>query len=59
MKSKIKKCLSCNRYTMKEKCPICNAGTVTTIPMRFSPKDKYGKYRRKFYKFMELERDIQ
>ena len=31
---------------MKEKCLDCLADTVTAHPPRYSPDDRYGKYRR-------------
>jgi len=43
----IKKCFSCEIYTLKEKCPKCGKKTRTPHPPKFSPEDKYGKYRRK------------
>jgi H/ACA ribonucleoprotein complex subunit 3 len=46
MRSKIKKCGSCDLYTLKENCPICGASTSQTKPARFSPEDRYGRYRR-------------
>ena len=46
MRSKIKKFRSCDLYTLKENCPICGASTSQTKPARFSPEDRYGRYRR-------------
>ncbi|HOO52883.1 MAG TPA: RNA-protein complex protein Nop10 [Methanothrix sp.] len=46
MRSKIKKCRICDLYTLKENCPICGAATSQTKPARFSPEDRYGRYRR-------------
>jgi H/ACA ribonucleoprotein complex subunit 3 len=46
MRSKIKKCRTCDLYTLKENCPICGALTSQTKPARFSPEDRYGRYRR-------------
>mgnify|MGYP001273715630 FL=1 len=31
---------------MKGKCPDCKGKAVNIIPAKFSPEDKYGKYRR-------------
>ncbi|MCK4634921.1 MAG: RNA-protein complex protein Nop10 [Candidatus Aenigmarchaeota archaeon] len=42
----IKKCFFCDIYTFKEKCPRCRKKTRTPHPPKFSPEDKYGKYRR-------------
>jgi len=41
----ILKCIKCNTYTMKIICAKCNAKTISPKPPRFSPEDKYGKYR--------------
>lgn len=43
---KIRKCPACNKYTFKEICPACNGKTENPNPPKFSPEDKYGKYRR-------------
>jgi len=42
----MKKCKACNIYTFKDFCPKCNSQTVDPSPPKFSPADKYGKYRR-------------
>jgi len=31
---------------MKEKCPVCGEPTMEVLPPKFSPEDRYGKYRR-------------
>lgn len=41
----IRKCPKCGRYTLKEQCSSCGIKTVTPHPHRFSPEDKYVKYR--------------
>ncbi len=41
---KILKCRVCGAYTMKEK--HCNEKTFSPKPGKYSPEDKYGKYRR-------------
>ncbi|HDI31646.1 MAG TPA: RNA-protein complex protein Nop10 [Thermofilum sp.] len=43
----IRKCISCNRYTLKETCPYCGGKTRSPHPPKFSPEDRYGEYRRK------------
>ncbi len=53
---KIRKCKDCERYTMKENCPLCGKQTLIMEPPRYSPQDKYGKYRR-LVKFKELEEE--
>lgn len=47
---KIKKCNKCKRYTMKDKCPTCGGETINPLPPKFSPIDKFGKWRRKLIK---------
>jgi len=47
MKGRIKKCKRCGRYTLREdKCPYCGGKLISPHPPRYSPEDKYGKYRR-------------
>jgi len=43
---RMKKCPKCGKYTLKDFCSDCNEKSVTIKPPRFSPVDKYGKYRR-------------
>jgi len=45
---KIKKCNSCGIYTLKDICPKCGRASKNPQPPKFSPEDKYGKWRRKF-----------
>jgi len=42
----MKKCKSCGEYTLKGKCPYCGGEVGVVYPAKFSPEDKYGKYRR-------------
>ena len=42
----ILKCTKCNKYTISEKCPDCNIIAVNPKPAKYSPQDKYAKYRR-------------
>jgi H/ACA ribonucleoprotein complex subunit 3 len=46
MKTRIRKCASCGTYTLKERCPKCDLPTVMPVPARYSPEDRFGKYRR-------------
>ncbi len=39
-------CRDCPRYTFHETCPSCHVPTRTPHPARFSPGDRWGKYRR-------------
>lgn len=41
----MRRCLSCGRYTLKRECSGCGGGTKSAHPARFSPDDKYARYR--------------
>ncbi len=41
----MRKCKTCGIYTFQEICPICGRPTVSPHPPRFSPEDKFWKYR--------------
>ena len=43
-------CSNCKSYTLDNKCNKCNEKTIDKKPMRFSPQDHYGKYRRELKK---------
>lgn len=45
MKHLLRKCKVCNRYTLKFKCSFCLVDTIDPKPAKFSPEDKYLKYR--------------
>jgi H/ACA ribonucleoprotein complex subunit 3 len=47
MRSQLLKCIRCERYTFQEVCSVCGEHTTTPLPPRYSPQDKYGKYRRR------------
>jgi H/ACA ribonucleoprotein complex subunit 3 len=49
MRSRILRCVNCAIYTMKATCPACGSRTENTFPPRYSPEDRYGKYRRRYY----------
>jgi len=43
----LRKCEKCKRYTLKQdKCPYCGGNVHIPHPAKFSPDDKYAKYRR-------------
>ena len=46
MKSLILFCNSCKFFTLSKSCTKCEMRTSNPLPPRFSPEDKYGKYRR-------------
>lgn len=42
----LRKCTNCKKYTFnKEKCPHCGGIVRIPHPAKFSPDDKYAKYR--------------
>ena len=45
MKGLMLKCVECGRYTLKEKCPNCGGKTITVHPAKYSPDDRYARYR--------------
>lgn len=45
MRFQIRRCPDCYTYTMKTKCPKCSHDTVSTHPAKFSPDDRYMRYR--------------
>ena len=47
MRSALRKCKDCGKYSTKDVCPDCGGATVTALPPRYSPEDRYGEYRRK------------
>ena len=50
----LRKCEVCGRYSMKtEKCPSCEGTLRIPHPPKFSPEDKYEKYRRELKRMSE------
>ncbi|NLU46188.1 MAG: RNA-protein complex protein Nop10 [Euryarchaeota archaeon] len=47
MRSNFKRCTVCGRYTLSSACPSCGLAAVCPVPMRYSPDDRYGVYRRR------------
>lgn len=45
MKSLMLRCVECGRYSLGDKCPSCGGATVTVHPARYSPDDRYARYR--------------
>ncbi|MFH1408282.1 MAG: RNA-protein complex protein Nop10 [Nanoarchaeota archaeon] len=41
----LKRCTSCKAYTLNEDC-ACGGKAVVPIPPKYSPEDKYARYRR-------------
>ncbi|MCK5587210.1 MAG: RNA-protein complex protein Nop10 [Candidatus Lokiarchaeota archaeon] len=47
----IKTCVECNHYSISSSiCPVCGGRLKVAAPPKFSPQDKYGKYRRMLLK---------
>lgn len=44
--SEILYCNACKTYTLKQSCPKCSSKTLSQKPAKYSPEDKWGKYRR-------------
>ena len=43
----LRKCVKCGKYTLNhESCPICGGNLRIPHPAKFSPEDRYAKYRR-------------
>jgi H/ACA ribonucleoprotein complex subunit 3 len=40
------RCAACGRYTLCASCPSCGSATHSPHPARFSPQDRWGRYRR-------------
>jgi H/ACA ribonucleoprotein complex subunit 3 len=39
-------CPECKKYTLKDVCTACKQKTSQTKPPKYSPEDKYAKFRR-------------
>ena len=44
--SLLRVCRICGHYTLSLTCPVDHGETRTPHPARFSPQDRWGKYRR-------------
>lgn len=45
MKFQLRKCKNCEEYTLMIKCKNCDHETISVHPAKFSPDDKYMRYR--------------
>tara|TARA_B110000438_G_scaffold124054_1_gene120905 strand:- start:180 stop:317 length:138 start_codon:yes stop_codon:yes gene_type:complete len=41
----LRRCPECGVYTLKDTCKKCNEETKSVHPAKFSPDDKYLRYR--------------
>ena len=55
MGQRMTRCMGCGSYTLKETCSNCKESTITPHPPKFSPEDRYGKYRRQLKALAEEE----
>jgi H/ACA ribonucleoprotein complex subunit 3 len=46
MAAHIKKCPGCGSYTLKDNCGKCSMKTIEPRPPKYSPEDKWGRFRR-------------
>jgi H/ACA ribonucleoprotein complex subunit 3 len=47
VRTTLRVCRACARYSLRDACPSCGACTVSPLPPRYSPEDRYGEYRRR------------
>ena len=45
MRFQMRRCSGCGVYSLKSSCPKCDKDTVSAHPAKFSPDDKYIRYR--------------
>jgi H/ACA ribonucleoprotein complex subunit 3 len=46
MRALLRRCINCGTYTLsKDKCPRCGGPVKVPHPPKYSPEDKYQKYR--------------
>jgi H/ACA ribonucleoprotein complex subunit 3 len=45
----LRRCRACGRYSLHADCPACGKATGTPHPARFSPQDRWARYRRALY----------
>ena len=45
MHFQLRRCPICGKYTMKTECSSCKEDTISAHPAKFSPDDKYVRYR--------------
>ena len=50
MVEQILKCNNCKKYTLEKKCNNCGSECLSTKPAKYSPEDKYAKYRLEYKK---------
>lgn len=58
MSKHILKCEHCGQYTLQTICPACSSTAVPVKPLKYSPEDPYGDYRRKAKRPMLLQQGL-
>ncbi len=53
--SLLRRCSSCRRYSLRAACPACRSPTVSPHPARYSPQDRWARYRRALYEAVAAE----
>ena len=44
----LRRCVECGRYTLDtDRCPSCGGSVRIPHPAKFSPDDRYARYRRR------------
>ncbi|MCE4612597.1 MAG: RNA-protein complex protein Nop10 [Desulfurococcales archaeon] len=57
MKWLLRKCINCGMYTLhRDRCPYCGGYLRVPHPPRFSPEDKYLRYR---YMMKKLSKTLE
>ena len=52
----LRKCIICREYTLNQKsCPVCGGKVHIPHPAKFSPEDRYAKYRRAMKRLSQNE----
>ena len=52
----LKRCTTCQEYTLQDACPRCGGAAKPNRPAKFSPEDQYGEYRRKLKRLDQGEK---
>jgi len=52
------RCPKCDSFTMQEACSRCEVKSVSIKPPKYSPDDKYGKYRREIKEPERKDKDL-
>lgn len=57
MPNRIKYCVSCSRYTLRDTCS-CGKKAAANVPPKYSPEDRMAKYRRQEKKRILQEKGL-